>query len=85
MGGVAAAWPVDDLIYQMNILFWVLLCLDLYRVGYFLNHRDRLNRRVLKPHHRHGRNRRGPQRQQPERPHQRGGREKRAQGPCAGH
>ena len=48
-GGVAAAWPVDDLIYQMNILFWVLLCLDLYRVGYFLNHRDRLNRRVLKP------------------------------------
>ena len=48
-GGVAAAWPVDGLIYQMNILFWVLLCLDLYRVGYFLNHRDRLNRRVLKP------------------------------------
>src|SRR5699024_9209821 len=42
-GGVAAAWPVDDLLYQMSILFWVLICLDLYRVGYFLTHRDRLN------------------------------------------
>ena len=48
-GGVAAAWPVDDLLYQMSILFWVLVCLDLYRVGYFLTNRDRLNRRVLKP------------------------------------
>ena len=46
---MAAAWPVDDLLYQMSILFWVLICLDLYRVGYFLTHRDRLNRRVLKP------------------------------------
>ena len=26
-GGVAAAWPVDDLLYQMSILFWVLVCL----------------------------------------------------------
>ena len=83
-GGVAAAWPVDDLLYQMSILFWVLVCLDLYRVGYFLTHRDRLNHRV-QAHHRHGRDRRSPQRQQLERPHQRGGCEERAQGPGAGH
>ena len=33
----------------MTVLFWTLLCLDLYRVSYFLTRRDRLNRRVLKP------------------------------------
>ena len=48
-GAAAAAYPVDDLVYTMTILFWTLLCLDLYRVSYFLTRRDRLNRRVLKP------------------------------------
>ena len=48
-GGAAAAYPVDDLAHTMTVLFWTLLCLDLYRVSYFLTRRDRLNRRVLKP------------------------------------
>ena len=48
-GGAAAAYPVDALAHTMTVLFWTLLCLDLYRVSYFLTRRDRLNRRVLKP------------------------------------
>lgn len=48
-GGLVAAFPLTRLIYVGTILFWTLLCCDLYRVGYFLKHRNRLNRKVLKP------------------------------------
>lgn len=48
-GGLIAVFPLKKLIYVTTILFWTLLCLDLYRVGYFLRHRNRLNRKVLKP------------------------------------
>ena len=48
-GGVVAAYPVDDLILTMTVVFWTLVCLELYRVAYFLSHRGRLNRKVLKP------------------------------------
>ncbi|MEG0863978.1 MAG: HAMP domain-containing sensor histidine kinase [Clostridia bacterium] len=48
-GGLVVAFPLQQLIYVGNILFWSLLCCDLFRVGYFMRHRNRLNRKVLKP------------------------------------
>ena len=48
-GSLAAAYPVDKLLYVMQIVFWTVLCLDLYRVLHFLRHRNGLNRVVVKP------------------------------------
>ena len=48
-GGVAAVYPVAQFVSTMQMLFWTLLCADLFRVLHFLRHRNRLNRRVLKP------------------------------------
>jgi len=48
-GGVVGAYRVTHLVMQLNILFWVFLCIDLYRVVYFMQRRNKLNRRVLKP------------------------------------
>lgn len=49
LGGTIFAYRVDDLLYTMSILLWVLLGCDLLRVLYFLKHRNRLNKKVLKP------------------------------------
>ncbi|MEG1891158.1 MAG: HAMP domain-containing sensor histidine kinase [Clostridia bacterium] len=48
-GGLVAAFSLDQLLYTGSILFWTLLCCDLFRVANFLKHRNRLNRKVLKP------------------------------------
>lgn len=49
LGGTIFAYTVDNLIYTMSILLWVLLGCDMFRVLYFLRHRNRLNKKVLKP------------------------------------
>lgn len=49
LGGTVFAYRVDDLLFTMSIMLWVLLGCDLFRVLYFLQHRNRLNRKVLKP------------------------------------
>ncbi|MCI5956485.1 MAG: HAMP domain-containing protein, partial [Clostridiales bacterium] len=49
MGGLMGAYRITDLMFMGTVLFWTLICADLYRVGYFLRHRNRLNKKVLKP------------------------------------
>ncbi|MDD3334701.1 MAG: HAMP domain-containing sensor histidine kinase [Eubacteriales bacterium] len=49
MGGVVFAYRVDNQMHIMNVMLWTLLCCDLFRVLYFLKHRNRLNKKVLKP------------------------------------
>lgn len=48
-GEMIVIFPLKQILYVASILFWTLLCFDLYRVGYFLNHRNKLNKKVLKP------------------------------------
>ncbi len=48
-GGLVGEFPLDYLVYVYSLLFWTLLCCDLYRVVHFLRHRNRLNKKVLKP------------------------------------
>lgn len=48
-GGIVAGFSPDRLVYTATILFWTLICLDLFRVLSFLKHRNALNKRVLKP------------------------------------
>jgi len=48
-GSMAASYPVNRLIRLMQIVFWTVLCLDLYRVLYFLRKRNGLNRVVVQP------------------------------------
>lgn len=48
-GGLVAAYPVEEAENVLRIVFWTFLCMELYRVGYFLRHRNRLNKKVLKP------------------------------------
>lgn len=48
-GGVVGAYRINDLLYLATILFWTFFCTDLYRVTYFMRHRNRLNKKVLKP------------------------------------
>ena len=48
-GGLVACFPLSDLLYTASILFWTLMCCDLFRVVLFLKHRNSLNKRVLKP------------------------------------
>lgn len=42
-------YRADELLAVLQVLFWVFLCMDLYRICYFLRHRNRLNKKVLKP------------------------------------
>lgn len=48
-GTLRAYYRVTRLLQQIGVVLAVFLCIDLYRVLYFLNHRNRLNRKVLKP------------------------------------
>ncbi|MCL1855163.1 MAG: HAMP domain-containing histidine kinase [Clostridia bacterium] len=48
-GPLVAVFSLEYWLPVYTMLFWALLCLDLYRAVYFLRHRDRLNKRVLKP------------------------------------
>lgn len=48
-GTLVAAWRVTDLLRLMSVLYGVFVLIELYRVLYFLKHRNRLNRKVLKP------------------------------------
>lgn len=48
-GGLVIAFSLTDLLHSYTILFWTLVCLDLFRITYFLRHKYRLNKTVLKP------------------------------------
>ena len=48
-GSMQAAYGVQPLLDRMQIVFWTVLCLDLYRVLYFLRRRNGLNRVVVQP------------------------------------
>ena len=48
-GSLVAAYRVTELCRLAGVLYGVFLLTDLYRVLHFLKHRNRLNRKVLKP------------------------------------
>lgn len=48
-GSMQAAYGVQPLMDRMQIVFWTVLCLDLYRVLFFLRRRNGLNRVVVQP------------------------------------
>ncbi len=48
-GGLVIRYPLDGLRRSLQVMFWVVLCTDLLRILYLLNHRHRINRKVLKP------------------------------------
>lgn len=48
-GSMKAAYSVRKLLVVMQTVFWTVLCLDLYRVLYFLRRRNGLNRVVVQP------------------------------------
>ena len=48
-GGLVVAFSLQYVIYVYTLLFWTLVCCDLYRVAHFLRHKYRLNKAVLKP------------------------------------
>ncbi len=48
-GPLVVVFSLKYWVHVFSILFWTLICLDLYRMVYFLRHRNRLNRKVLKP------------------------------------
>jgi len=48
-GGLVIRYPLQRLNRAATVLFWVVLCGDLLRIVYFLKHRHRLNKKVLKP------------------------------------
>lgn len=48
-GPLVAEFPIQQAQTMYIVMFWVLICCDLYRVGYFLRKRNRLNQQVLKP------------------------------------
>ena len=48
-GGLVIRYPLQRLNRTATVLFWVVLCGDLLRIIYFLKHRHRLNKKVLKP------------------------------------
>lgn len=48
-GTLRALYRVTDSIRMLGVVLATFLCIDLYRVFSFLNHRNRLNRKVLKP------------------------------------
>ncbi len=48
-GGLVVDYSLERLCRTAGVLLWVILCCDLMRSLYLLNHRNRLNRKVLKP------------------------------------
>ena len=48
-GPLVAVFSLEYWLQVYTLLFWALLCLDLYRAVYFLRYRNRLNKKVLKP------------------------------------
>lgn len=48
-GGLVTVFSLTYTLYVYTLLFWTLICCDLYRVTYFLRGKYRLNRTVLKP------------------------------------
>ncbi len=48
-GGLVTAFSLEYALPLYTILFWTLICCDLYRVVFFLRKRNRLNQKVLKP------------------------------------
>ena len=48
-GPALFAWRANQAITTSQVLLWTLLGLDLFRVFYFLRHRNRLNKKVLRP------------------------------------
>lgn len=49
LGGTVFAYKVDGLLQMAAVLLWTLLGCDFFRMLYLLKHRNRLNRKVLKP------------------------------------
>jgi len=48
-GPLVAAFSMTYALYVYGLLFWTLVCCDLFRMTYFLRRRSRLNNAVLKP------------------------------------
>ena len=48
-GGLIGVYSAEKLVKWLSLLFWGFVLADLYRVVHFLNHRNGLNRKVLKP------------------------------------
>ena len=48
-GGLIIRYPLDQLRRSLTVMFWLTLCCDLMRILYLVNHRHRLNKKVLKP------------------------------------
>ena len=48
-GALVAVFSLRQQTYVFSVLFWTLLCCDLYRVVFFMRKRGRLNKRVIKP------------------------------------
>ena len=48
-GSLAAAYRIDHLLRLLQIVFWLVICMDVSRVLYFVRHCDRLSSVVVKP------------------------------------
>lgn len=48
-GPLVVVFSMEYWIHVYILLFWALIICDLYRMVYFLRHRNRLNKKVLKP------------------------------------
>ncbi len=48
-GGLVIRYPLDELHRNATVLLVLVLCSDLLRMAYLINHRNRLNKKVLKP------------------------------------
>lgn len=48
-GGLIIRYPLERLRLSLTVMFWLVLCSDLLRITYLINHRHRLNKKVLKP------------------------------------
>ena len=48
-GALITVFSWEQPLYVYTVLFWTLICCDLYRVVFFLRKRGKLNRRVIKP------------------------------------
>ncbi|MBP3651047.1 MAG: HAMP domain-containing protein [Clostridia bacterium] len=48
-GGLIIRYPLEQLRSSLMVMFWLTLCCDLMRILYLVNHRHRLNKKVLKP------------------------------------
>ena len=48
-GALVTVFSWEQAVYAYTVLFWTLICCDLYRVVFFLRKRGKLNKRVIKP------------------------------------